>query len=303
MVAVIVRSDIAAELEPGLNKVFGLEYKSVDNEHTNLFEMETSDRAFEEEVIFSLFGTAPIKNEGASVEFDTAQESWKARYTHATVALAFAVTEEAMEDNLYDTFAKVRAKALGRAMANTKQVICANVFNNGFSASYLGGDAVALFSASHPTTHDGNQSNTVSADLSETTLETAMITISLFEDDRGILIGSMANSLHIPPQLQFVAERILHSTGRVGTADNDINALRSTGMLPGGYHVNRRFTDTNGFFIQTDVPNGTKFFTRKPVQTKMHEDFLTGNLMYKTRERYSVGWSNWRRWYGSNGSS
>lgn len=301
-VGTLTRANIAKELLPGLNAIFGLEYKSIDNEHLPLFEMETSERAFEEEVLFSMFGTAPVKAEGAAVEYDSAQEGYTARYTHQTVALAFSVTEEAMEDNLYDTFSKVRAKGLARAMANTKQVISANTFNNGFNSVYSGGDGVPLFSASHPTIGAGNQSNTVSADMSESALENAVIAISLFKDDRGILIGSQSVSLHIPPQLQFVAERLLKTPGQVGTADNTINALKSTGYLSRGYFINHRFTDTNGWFIKTDVPNGTKFFTRVPVQTKMEPDFDTGNLRFKSRERYSVGWSNWRNWYGSAGA-
>lgn len=303
MSGIITRANEAKELLPGLNAIFGLEYKSIDDEHTSLFEVENSERAFEEEVLFSMFGTAPVKSEGAGVQYDTAQEGYTARYTHNTVALAFAITEEAMEDNLYDTFAKVRAKGLARAMANTKQVTAANVFNNGFSASYVGGDNVALFSASHPTVGAGNQSNTVSADLSESALETASINISLFKDDRGILIGSMPVSLHIPPQLQFIAERILKSDKRVGTADNDANAMRNMGILSKGWSINHRFTDTNAWFIKTDVPNGTKCFVRVPLSTKMEADFDTGNIRYKARERYSFGWSNWRGFYGSNGSS
>lgn len=302
-VGTITRANIAKELLPGLNAIFGVEYKSIDNEHVNLFELETSERAFEEEVLFSMFGTAPQKQEGAAVEYDSAQESYTSRYTNITVALAFSVTEEAMEDNLYDTFSKVRAKGLGRSMANTKQVICANIFNNGFNSTFAGGDGVPLFSASHPTVNAGLQSNTVSADLSESALETAQINISLFKDDRGILIGSMPVSLHIPPQIQFVAERLLKSPGQPNTPNNDINATRMIGYLSKGWFINHRFTDTNAWFIKTDVPNGTKFFTRIPVQTQMLPDFDTGNLRYKCRERYSAGWSNWRNWYGSNGST
>jgi len=299
----INRSNIAAQLLPGLNAVFGLEYKSIDQEHLPLFEIETSERAFEEEVIMGLFGTAPVKNEGSAVVYDNAKELWKSRYTHETIALAFAITEEAMEDNLYDSFAKVRAKGLGRATANTKQVKAANVFNNGFSTSYPGGDGVPLFSASHPTQAAGNQSNTVSVDLSEAALETAGINISLYKDDRGILIGAMPVSLHIPPQLWFVATRLLKTQGRVGTTDNDINALKDQNLLPGGFHINHRFTDTNAWFIKTDVPNGTKMFERVKLSTQMMPDFDTGNIRYKVRERYSFGWSDWRGWYGSNGSS
>lgn len=303
--AAISRSNIAKELLPGLNAIFGVEYGSVDNEDTVLFATETSERAFEEEVLFTGFGTAPQKFEGASVEFDNATEAWTARYTMQTIALAFAVTEEAMEDNLYDTFSKVRARGLGRSMANTKQVIAANIFNNGFtnSSQYWGGDNVPFFSASHPTIGAGLQSNVAAVDISETALENALITISLFKDDRGILIGAQGMSLHIPPQLQFVSERILKSPGRSGTADNDINAMRNMGLLQQGFHVNHRFTDSNAWFIKTNVPNGTKHFERVALSTKMDTDFYTGNLLYKARERYAYGWSDWRGFYGSSGST
>lgn len=303
MAVPINRANIAKQLLPGLNAIFGVSYGEVDNEHLPLFETETSERAFEEEVAFTGFGTAPVKEEGAAVEYDTATELYTSRYTMETIALAFSLTEEAMEDNLYDTFAKIRAKGLARAMANTKQVKAADIFNNGFSASYTGGDGVSLFNASHPTYDYGNISNTVSTDLSETALETALINISLFRDNRGILIGSRGLLLAVPPQLQFVAERILKSPGRSGTADNDINAMRNMGLLAQGYVVNHRFTDTNAWFIKTDVPNGTKMFNRVALQTKMEPDFDTGNLRYKARERYAFGWSDWRGWYGSAGSS
>ncbi len=300
----INRASIAKQLLPGLNAVFGMTYKDVADEHTPLFEMETSERAFEEEVLMSGFSTAPLKNEGAAVSYDSAQELWTARYTMQTVALAFSVTEEAMEDNLYDTFSKIRAKALARSMANTKQVIAANVFNNGFSSSFLGGDGVALFSASHPTLGAGNQSNTAGAvDLSETQLESSWINVSLFKDDKGILIGATAQSLHIPAQLQFVATRILRSDLQNDTANNATNAMRNNSAFSKGWFVNRRFTDTNAWFIKTDVPNGSKMFTRIPVQSKMEPDFDTGNLRYKTRERYAFGWSDWRGWYGASGST
>ena len=299
----INRANIAKQLVPGLNAIFALNYKSIDNEHTPLFEMEGSERAFEEEVLMTLFDTAPVKQEGAAVEYDTAQEGYTSRFTHETVALAFAITEEAIEDNLYDTFSKVRAKGLARAMANTKQVKAANIFNNGFNTSFPGGDGLPLFSASHPTRSAGVQSNTVSSDLSEAAIETALINIALTEDDRGILIGAGAKSLHIPPQLVYVACRILKSPLRQGTADNDVNALRDMGELPGGYTVNHRFTDTNAWFIKTDVPNGTKMFKRVGLNTAMEGDFDTGNMRYKARERYSFGFSDWRQWYGSNGSS
>ena len=309
----INRSSIAKELLPGLNAVFGIEYTDVDNEHASLFDVENSDRAFEEEVLFTGFGSAPVKGEGAAVQYDDAQEGYTARYTHETISLAFAVTEEAMEDNLYDTFAKLRARGLARAMANTKQVKAADVFNNGFSSSYLGGDGVALLSASHPTVGNGNQSNTLGAtDLSEASLETALITIAKAKDDRGILIGLQAESLHIPPDLAFTADQILNSTLSTTTVTNsttgvtntnDINSIRNQGLVPGGFFVNRRFTDTNAWFIKTDCPNGTKMFVRAPLQTKMEPDFDTGNLRYKARERYSFGWSDWRGFYGASGSS
>jgi len=285
----------------------------VDNEHASLFDVENSDRAFEEEVLFTGFGSAPVKGEGAAVQYDDAQEGYTARYTHETISLAFAVTEEAMEDNLYDTFAKLRARGLARAMANTKQVKAADVFNNGFSSSYLGGDGVALFSTAHPTVGSGNQSNTLGAtDLSEASLETALITIAKAKDDRGILIGLQAESLHIPPDLAFTADQILNSTLSTTTVTNsttgvtntnDINSIRNQGLVPGGFFVNRRFTDTNAWFIKTDCPNGTKMFVRAPLQTKMEPDFDTGNLRYKARERYSFGWSDWRGFYGASGSS
>jgi hypothetical protein len=309
----INRSSIAKELLPGLNAVFGIEYADVDNEHAPLFDVENSDRAFEEEVLFTGFGSAPVKGEGAAVQYDDAQEGYTARYTHETISLAFAVTEEAMEDNLYDTFAKLRARGLARAMANTKQVKAADVFNNGFSSSYLGGDGVALFSTAHPTVGNGNQSNTLGAtDLSEASLETALITIAKAKDDRGILIGLQAESLHLPPDLAFTADQILNSTLSTTTVTNsttgvtntnDINSIRNQGLVPGGFFVNRRFTDTNAWFIKTDCPNGTKMFVRAPLQTKMEPDFDTGNLRYKARERYSFGWSDWRGFYGASGSS
>jgi len=301
----INRSDIAKQLVPGLNAVFGSEYKSIDNEHTVLFDTESSDRAFEEQVLFSGLGAAPVKNEGAAVQYDDMTELWTARWTHETIALAFGITEEAMEDNLYDTYSKMQSKALGRSMATTKQTKASDVFNNGFNTAtaYKGGDGVPLFSASHPTRSAGLQSNTVSADLSETALENALISIGLMKDDRDILIGSQAVSLHIPPQLIFTATRILKSDLRVGTADNDTNALKEMGYFSKGYHVNHRFTDNNAWFIRTDVPYGTQMFTRVPLQTRMEGDFDTGNMRYKARERYSFGWSNWRNWHGSNGSS
>ena len=305
----INRASIAKELLPGLNAVFGMEYGEVNNELEPLYEIENSDRAFEEEVLFTSFGSAPTKGEGASVTYDDAQESYTARYTAETVALAFAVTEEAMEDNLYDTFAKLRAKGLARAMANTKQVKAANVFNNGFSDTI--GDGQAFFSTTHPTVGDGNQSNLINAaDLAESTLETALTNVQKIKDDRGILIGASAVSLHIPVDSWAIADRILSSPGNTSASGgqaanpniNAINAVRHLGMLPQGYDINRRFTDTTSWFIKTDVPNGTKMFVRSPLQTKMEPDFDTGNLRFKARERYSFGVSDWRGWAGSQGT-
>ncbi len=309
----INRSNISKQLLPGLNAIFGIEYNSIEDEHAPLYETENSDRAFEEEVLMTAFGEAPVKAEGAAVEYDTAQESWTARYTHETIALAFAVTEEAMEDNLYDTFAKIRARALARAMASTKQVKAANVYNNGFDANYAGGDGVALFSDSHPTVGGSTQDNNLTgADLSEASLETAVITIQKLKDDRDILIGAMPRSLHVPPDLQFTAEKVLYSDLSTRTAThgsdgitnrNDVNPIRSMGVMPDGCYVNHRFTDTNAWFVKTDVPNGTKMFVRAPLATKMEPDFDTGNLRFKARERYSFGWSDWRNWVGNQGSS
>ena len=305
----INRASIAKELLPGLNAVFGMEYGEVNNELEPLYEIENSDRAFEEEVLFTSFGSAPTKGEGAAVTYDDAQESYTARYTAETVALAFAVTEEAMEDNLYDTFAKLRAKGLARAMANTKQVKAANVFNNGFSDTI--GDGAAFFSTAHPTVGDGNQSNLIAAsDLAESTLETALTNVQKIKDDRGILIGASAVSLHIPVDSWAIADRILSSPGNTSASGgqaanpniNAINAVRHLGMLPQGYHINRRFTDTTCWFVKTDVPNGTKMFVRSPLQTKMEPDFDTGNLRFKARERYSFGVSDWRGWAGSQGT-
>jgi hypothetical protein len=303
----INRASISKELLPGLNAVFGVEYGEVNDEHKPLYEIENSDRAFEEEVLFTGFGSAPTKGEGAAVTYDDAQESYVARYTAETVALAFAITEEAMEDNLYDTFAKLRAKGLARAMANTKQVKAANLFNNGFSDTI--GDGAAFFSAAHPTISNGNQSNlAAAADLSEATLETILTNIQKIADDRGILIGASAVSLHIPVDSWAIADRVLSSPGNTQTSSgganpntNAINATRHLGMLPDGYYINRRFTDTDAYFVKTDVPNGAKMFNRTPLQTKMEPDFDTGNLRFKARERYSFGVSDWRGFFGSAG--
>jgi len=297
----INRAAISKELLPGLNAVFGMEYGEVNDEHLPLYEIENSDRSFEEEVLFTGFGTAPTKNEGAAVVYDDAGESFTARYTNETIALAFAITEEAMEDNLYDTFAKLRAKGLARAMANTKQVKAAKLYNEGFTTAQ--GDGVSLFNASHPTVGDGNQSNIgTAAAISEASLESAVIAIQKFKDDRGILIGSSAVSLHVPIDLMFTADVLLNTPGIVGSADNDINSVRNLGVFPSGYFTNRRFTDTNAYFFKTDVPNGTKMFNRTPLQTKMEPDFDTGNLRFKARERYSFGVSDWRGWFGNEGA-
>ena len=297
----INRAAISKELLPGLNAVFGMEYGEVNDEHKPLYEIENSDRSFEEEVLFTGFGQAPVKNEGAAVVYDDASESYTARYTNETIALAFAITEEAMEDNLYDTFAKLRAKGLARAMANTKQVKAAKIYNEGFTTAQ--GDGVSLFNASHPTIGDGNQSNTsTAAAIAEATLESAVIAIQKYKDDRGILIGSSAVSVHVPIDLMFTTDVLLNTPGIVGSADNDINSVRNLGVFPSGYYTNRRFTDANAWFIKTDVPNGTKMFNRTPLQTKMEPDFDTGNLRFKSRERYSFGVSDWRGWFGNQGA-
>lgn len=298
----INRSDVAHQLVPGLNEIFGLSYKDVPEEHKPLFDTESSKRAFEEDQLMTGFETAPFKAEGAAVQYLTASESYKARYTHKTVAMAFAITEEAMEDNLYDSFSKLRSKALGRAMANTKQVEAANVYNNAFSTNFLGGDGAALC-ATHTLADGSTIANNVAADLSETALENAIIAIAGWTDDKGILIAAKAVSLHIPRNSMFVASRILNSSMRPGTADNDINALNYGSYLPKGFTVNHRFTDTNAWFLRTDVPNGMKMFTRVGLSTKMEGDFDTGNMRYKARERYSFGWSDFRGLYGSSGAT
>lgn len=297
----INRSLIAKQLVPGLNAILGLNYKEVPEEHKPLFDIDTSERSYEEEVLMTDFETAPYKNEGESVQYFTAEEAWTARYTHRTVAMAYAITEEAMEDNLYDSFTKIRTKAMGRSMANTKQQAAADVFNNAFSTSYLGGDSAALC-ATHTLRDASTISNTVSSDLSEAALETAVIAIAGWTNDKGILIAAQPVSLHIPRQLVFAAERILRNPDRPATADRDINALYSLGYLRKGGAVNHRFTDTNAWFLRTDVPNGTKMFVRMPLQAKSEGDFDTGNMRYKARERYSFGWSNWRGIYGSQGA-
>ena len=299
----ISRSQLVKELEPGLNALFGLEYKRYDSEHEEIFIKETSDRAFEEEVMLSGFGNAAIKAEGSGVNYDQAQETFTARYTHNTIALAFAITEEAIEDNLYDRLASRYTKALARSMANTKQVTAANVLNNGFSTSYLGGDGSPLFSTTHATI-SGTFRNTLAtqADLNETSLEQSLIDIAAFTDERGLKIAAQGMKLIIPSEQQFTADRLMSSAGRVGTADNDINAIRNKGMIPQGYVVNHYLTDSDAFFIITDVPNGLKYFERSPIRTSMEGDFETGNVRYKARERYSFGWSDPRGIFGSSGA-
>jgi hypothetical protein len=299
----ISRGQLVKELEPGLNALFGLEYKRYENQHAEIFDTENSDRAFEEEVMLSGFANAEVKPEGSGVTFDNAQETFTARYTHETIALAFAITEEAIEDNLYDRLASRYTKALARSMANTKQVKAANVLNNGFNASYAGGDGKALLATDHPTIA-GSFSNELgtSADLNETSLEQALIDIAALTDERGLKIAARGVKMIIPSELQFTAERLMKSAQRVGTADNDINAIKSMGMIPQGYVVNNYLTDTDAFFIKTDVPNGMKMFVRSPIKTSMEGDFDTGNVRYKARERYSFGWSDPRGIFGSPGA-
>jgi len=301
----ISRQQLAKELEPGLNALFGLEYKNYENQHAEIFDTENSDRAFEEEVMLSGFDKANVKAEGSAVAYDNAQETFTARYQHETIALAFSLTEEAIEDNLYDKISTRYTKALARSMAQTKQTKAANVLNNAFKASgYNGGDGESLIGNAHPTIA-GNLSNRPAtlADLSETSLEQAMIDIASFKDERGLKIAAKAMKLIIPSANQFVAERLMKSANRVGTADNDINALRSMGMVPQGYVVNNFLTDDDAFFLKTDVPNGLKHMVRAPIKTAMEGDFETGNMRYKARERYSFGWSDWRGIYGSDGSA
>ena len=300
----ISRSQLVKELEPGLNALFGLEYGRYDAEHAEIFETETSDRAFEEEVMLSGFGNARVKSEGGSIVYDNATETFTARYTHETIALGFAITEEAVEDNLYDRVSARYTKALARSMANTKQVKAANVLNNAFDSSFAGGDGVELCSTAHPIVA-GTFSNELAtaADLNETSLEQALIDIAAFTDERGLLISTQGRKLIIPSELQFVAERLTQSQLRVATADNDINALRNMGMIPEGYVVNHYLTDPDAFFIKTDIPNGFKLFQRSPIRTSMEGDFDTGNVRYKARERYSFGFSDPRCVLGSPGAA
>ena len=297
----ISRAQLVKELEPGLNALFGLEYKQYANEHAEIFDTETSDRAFEEEVMLSGFANAAVKPEGQGVTFDDAQETFTARYTNETIALAFAITEEAIEDNLYDRLASRYTKALARSMANTKQVKAAAVLNNGFNANFAGGDGKALFATDHPTLA-GSFSNELStpAELNETSLEQSLIDIAAFTDERGLKIAAQGVKLIIPSALQFTAERLMKSAGRTGTADNDINALANMGMIPQGYTINHYLTKTKKFFIKTDVPNGLKHFVRSPIKTSMEGDFDTGNVRYKARERYVFGFSDPRGMFASD---
>jgi hypothetical protein len=299
----ISRAQLLKELLPGLNALFGLEYAKYGEEHAEIFETESSDRSFEEETKLSGFSAAPVKNEGAAIEYDNAQEAWTARYTHETIAMGFSITEEAIEDNLYDSLSARYTKALARAMAYTKQVKAASVLNNAFSGTTYG-DGKTLCATDHPLVSGGTNSNrpTVAADLNETSLEAAVIAISQWTDERGLLIAAKPRKLIVPPNLQFVATRLLQTEGRVATADNDINALRSMGSIPEGYSVNNYLTDTNAWFLLTDVPNGLKHFVRTPMSTSMDADFDTGNSRYKARERYSFGVSDPLGIYGSPGA-
>jgi hypothetical protein len=298
----ISRSQLVKELEPGLNALFGLEYKNYANEHTEIFDTENSDRAFEEEVMLSGFANASVKPEGSSVNYDAAQETFTSRYTHETLALAFSITEEAIEDNLYDRLASRYTKALARSMANTKQVKAANVLNNAFGTAN-GGDGKELCATDHPIVSGTEQNElTTPADLNETSLEQSLIDIAAMTDERGLKIAAKGMKLIIPSALQFTAERLMKSTQRVATADNDINAVVSMGMIPQGYAVNNFLTDDDAFFIKTDVPNGMKHMVRAPIKTAMEGDFETGNMRYKARERYSFGWSDPRGIFGSPGA-
>jgi hypothetical protein len=300
----ISRAQLLKELLPGLNALFGLEYATYGQEHKEIYETESSERSFEEETKLSGFSAAPVKNEGAPIAYDNGQEAWTARYTHVTIAQGFSLTEEAIEDNLYDSLSARYTKGLARSMAYTKQVRGASVLNNGFSASYPGGDGVALFSNAHPLVSGGTNSNipTTPADLNETSLEAAVIQISLWTDERSLLIAAKPKKLIVPPALQFVATRLLETELRVGTNDNDINALKNNGSIPGGYAINHFLTDTNAWFLTTDVPNGMKHFVRVPLSTGMDGDFDTGNVRYKSRERYSFGWSDPLGMFGSAGA-
>ena len=300
----ISRAQLLKELLPGLNALFGLEYARYGEEHKEVYETETSERSFEEETKLSGFSAAPVKNEGSAIAYDNAQEAWTTRYNHETIALGFSITEEAIEDNLYDSLSARYTKGLARAMAYTKQVKAAAVLNNAFTAGYVGGDGVVLCSTAHPLISGGTNSNrpTTGADLNETSLEAAVIQIAAWTDERGLLIAAKPKKLVVPPSLMFVATRLLETNLRVGTTDNDINALKNNGSIPEGYTVNHFLTDTNGWYLTTDVPNGMKHFVRTPLSNSMDGDFDTGNVRYKSRERYSFGWSDPLGMYGSPGS-
>jgi len=302
----ITRAQLVKELEPGLNALFGMEYDRYENEHEQIFSIESSDRAFEEEVMLTGFGSAPVKQEGAGVNYDSAQESFTARYTHETIALAFALTEEAIEDNLYDRLSVRYTKALARSMANTKQVKAAGILNNAFNTTgaYNGGDGVSLCNSAHPTALGPNFSNTptVASDLNETSLEQGIIDVAGFTDERGLKVAIQVTKMVVPKELQFTAERLMKTTLRPGTADNDINGVRSMGMVPQGYTVNHFLTDVDAWFLLTDAPNGLKMFQRSPIKNAFEGDFDTGNVRYRARERYSFGWSDPRGIYGSEGA-
>ena len=300
----ISRAQLLKELLPGLNALFGMEYKTYGEEHKEIYETETSERSFEEETKLAGFSAAPVKNEGAAIAYDNAQEAWTARYNHETIAMGFSITEEAMEDNLYDSLSARYTKSLARAMAFTKQVKAASILNNGFNSAFTYGDGQALFSTAHPLISGGTNSNrpATAADLNETSLEAAVIQIAGWTDERGLLIAAKPRKLVVPPQLQFVATRLLETSLRVGTTDNDINALKNNGSIPEGYTVNHFLTDTNAWFLKTDVPNGLKHFVRVPMATSMDADFDTGNNRYKARERYSFGVSDPLGCFGSPGA-
>jgi len=308
----ISRAQLLKELLPGLNALFGMEYARYGEQHKEIYETETSERSFEEEVKLSGFSAAPVKNEGSAISYDNAQEAWSTRYNHETIALGFSITEEAVEDNLYDSLSARYTKSLARAMAYTKQVKAASVLNNGFNGGYLGGDGVSLFGynsssslVNHPLISGGTNANTPStqADLNETSLEAAVIQIAAWTDERGLLIAAKPKKMVVPPALQFVATRLLETNLRVGTTDNDINAIKNNGSVPEGYTVNNFLTDNNAWFLTTDVPNGLKHFVRTPLQNSMDGDFDTGNVRYKARERYSFGWSDALGIWGSSGSN
>jgi hypothetical protein len=300
----ISRAQLLKELLPGLNALFGMEYKTYGEQHKEIYETESSERSFEEETKLSGFSAAPVKNEGSALAYDNAQEAWTARYNHETIALGFSLTEEAIEDNLYDSLSARYTKSLARAMAYTKQVKAAATLNNGFTAGYVGGDGVVLFSTAHPLVSGGVNSNTpaVAADLNETSLENAVIQIAAWTDERGLLIAAKPKKLIVPPALQFVATRLLETKLRTGTTDNDVNAIENNGSIPDGYTINNYLTDTNAWFLTTDVPNGLKHFVRTPLSNSMDGDFDTGNVRYKSRERYSFGWSDPLGMYGSPGA-